>query len=62
MKKLFESEKLWQLNKKANDMLESALHKHFGSRRNWHSITRQSKRELTVISHLKRDNLRVPWF
>ena len=47
---------------RANDLLESALDRHFGGRRNWHFITRQNKPESTVISRLKRETVRVPWF
>ena len=47
---------------RANDLLESALDRHFGGRRNWHFITRQNKPESSVILRLKRYTLRIPWF
>ena len=47
---------------KANGLLEAALDRHFGGRRNWHFITRQNKPESIVISRLKRDTVRVLWF
>ena len=47
---------------KANSLLEAALDRHFGGKRNWHFITRQNKPESIVISRLKRNTVRDTWF
>ena len=46
----------------ADDLLGSALDKHFGGKKNWHFITRANKPESIVVSQLKGQSGRVPWF
>ncbi len=46
----------------ADDLLESALDRHFGGKKNWHFKTRSNKPEYVVISRLKGQPGQVPWF
>eukprot|EP00794_Sanderia_malayensis_P011770 gene11770-12987_t len=45
----------------ADDLLESALDRHFAGKKKWHFITRSNKPKSVVISRLKGQSGRVPW-